>query len=44
MPFLIAAAAFVLIGALSFGMAGIKLKRPKRRKQKTLPDESQEGS
>ncbi len=44
MPYLIAAAFILLGGALSFGMAGRKLKRRKRRKQKPLPDDGKGGA
>jgi hypothetical protein len=32
MPYFLAAAVIILGGALSFGMTGMKLKRPKRRR------------
>jgi hypothetical protein len=41
MPYLIAAALILFGGALSFGMAGKKLKRPKRWKRRKAPSEEQ---
>jgi hypothetical protein len=43
MPYIIAAAFILLGGALSFGMAGKKLKRRRRPKQTALPDPVQGG-
>jgi hypothetical protein len=43
MPYIIAAAFILLGGALSFGMAGRKLKRRRRRKPAPLPEENQGG-
>jgi hypothetical protein len=44
MPYIIAAAFIIIGGALSFGMAGKKLKRPKRwRRKKAASDTSKDG-